>query len=59
MSTTLLSSAQCAARLGLSKQTVISLAKSGAIPASFISRRWKVREQDLEAFVLSQQRRGR
>jgi excisionase family DNA binding protein len=54
----LLSTSAASDYLGLSKQTLISYAAQGRIPASFYGRRWRFRAEDLDAFVGSQ-RRGR
>ena len=55
-STSYLSTAQTAAKLGLSIQTVISLAKSGELEGSFFSRRWKFAPASLDAYVESKRR---
>jgi excisionase family DNA binding protein len=51
-----LTTSQAARYIGLSTQTIITLAKSGKLPASFVSRRWKFRAQDIETYVASQRR---
>jgi excisionase family DNA binding protein len=51
-----LTTSQAARFIGLSTQTVVALAKSGKLPASFVSRRWKFRAQDIESYVASQRR---
>lgn len=53
-----ISTSSAADFLGLSKQTVVSYAKEGRIPASFYGRRWRFRPEDLDSFAVSQ-RRGR
>jgi excisionase family DNA binding protein len=56
MSNALLTTAKVADLLGLSKQTVISYAEQGRLPASFFGRKWRFREQDVDAFVAVNQR---
>jgi excisionase family DNA binding protein len=58
MPNALLTTGKVADLLGLSRQTIISYAEQGRIPASFFGRRWRFREQDIDAFI-SENRRGR
>lgn len=53
-----LSSTETAEYLGLSAQTILALAQSGKLPGYFISRRWKFKAEELDAYV-SAQTRGR
>jgi len=47
----LLTTSQAAKYLGLSNQTVITHTRNGKIPASYLARRWRYKQSDLEAFV--------
>lgn len=53
---TYLSTAQCAAKLGISTQTVLTLAKTGQIEGSFLARRWRFDPNKIDAYVASQRR---
>lgn len=52
----LLSTTQAAKYLGLTNATVITHARTGNLTASFLARRWKFKQEDLEAFVNSNRR---
>lgn len=54
--TTYLSTAQTAAKLGLSTQTILTLAKTGKLKGSFIASRWRFEEAALDLYVASQHR---
>jgi excisionase family DNA binding protein len=56
MPTPYLSTMQTADLIGLSKQTIVALAKSGDLPAYFVANRWRFKAEDIEAFVASQRR---
>ena len=47
----LLSTSQAAKYLGISNPTLILYTRNGKIPASFLARRWRYKQEDLEAFV--------
>jgi excisionase family DNA binding protein len=52
----LLSTATAAQILGISIPTVIAYAQNGKILVSFIARKWRFRQEDLDLFIASQQR---
>jgi len=52
----LLSTATAAQILGVSIPTVIAYAQDGKILASFIARKWRFRQADIEDFIVSQHR---
>jgi len=58
MSNALLTTGKVADLLGLSRQTVISYAEQGRIPASFFGRKWRFREADVDQFI-AENKRGR
>jgi excisionase family DNA binding protein len=47
----LYSMAEVAERLGMSKDTIADWIKAGRLKASRIGRFWRIRPQDLEAFI--------
>jgi predicted site-specific integrase-resolvase len=52
----LLNSSQVSQILGVTPATLIEYALAGKILASFIARKWRFRQEDVETFIASQHR---
>lgn len=59
MSQKLLSTAQAAEYLAVTRVTAAAYAANGLVPAARIGNRWKFQQSDLDAFVASRLKRGR